>query len=79
VPRIYNKGQLSLGRRLEMAVRRVGDWYEMAASLGVSQLEQGVSCASKDVNSEAKEATALATTGENTSDCVLKWIAECVN
>jgi hypothetical protein len=28
----------------ETAVRRVGGWCEMAASLGVSQLEQSISC-----------------------------------
>jgi hypothetical protein len=31
-------------RSLETAVRRVGGWCEMADSLGVSQLEQLVSC-----------------------------------
>jgi hypothetical protein len=44
VPRLYNEGQLPLEGSLETAVRRVGDWCEMAANLGVSQLEQWVSC-----------------------------------
>jgi hypothetical protein len=29
--RLYNGGQLSLEESLEMAVRRVGGWYEVAA------------------------------------------------
>jgi hypothetical protein len=33
----YNEGQLPLEKSLEMAVRRVGGWCEMAASLGVSR------------------------------------------
>jgi hypothetical protein len=33
MPRLYNEGQLPLEECLEMAVRRVGDWYEMATSL----------------------------------------------
>jgi hypothetical protein len=33
LPRLYNEDQLSLRKSLEMAVRRVGIWYEMAASL----------------------------------------------
>jgi hypothetical protein len=44
VPRLYNKGRLPLEKSLETAVRRLGGWYEMAASLGVIQLEQWVSC-----------------------------------
>jgi hypothetical protein len=40
VPRLYNEGQLPLEKSLETAVRRVGDWCEMAASLGIIQLEQ---------------------------------------
>jgi hypothetical protein len=36
VPRLYNEEQ----QRLETAVRRVGRWCEMAASLRVNQLEQ---------------------------------------
>jgi hypothetical protein len=38
--RLYNEKQLQLQEILEMAVRGVGDWCEMATSLGVSQLEQ---------------------------------------
>jgi hypothetical protein len=37
VPRLYNKEQLRLRERLETAVRRVGGWCEMAASLRVSE------------------------------------------
>jgi hypothetical protein len=37
VPRLYNEGQLTLEESLETAVRRVGSWCEMAASLGVSE------------------------------------------
>jgi hypothetical protein len=36
MPRLCNKGQLQLEENLETAVRRVGGWYEIAASLGVS-------------------------------------------
>jgi hypothetical protein len=36
VTRLYNEGQLSLEERLKTAVRRVGGWCEMAASLGFS-------------------------------------------
>jgi hypothetical protein len=43
VPRLYNE-QLRLPESLEMEVRRVGGWCEMAASLGVSHLEQQVTC-----------------------------------
>jgi hypothetical protein len=35
VPRLFNEGQLPLEESLETAVRRVGDWCEMAISLGV--------------------------------------------
>jgi hypothetical protein len=37
VPSLYNEEPLRLGESLEAAVRRIGDWCEMAASLGVSQ------------------------------------------
>jgi hypothetical protein len=40
VPRLYNEEQLRLRESLETAVRTVGGWCEMAASLGVSRLEQ---------------------------------------
>jgi hypothetical protein len=40
VPRLYKEEQLRLRESLGTAVRRVGVWCEMAASLGVSQLEQ---------------------------------------
>jgi hypothetical protein len=40
VPRLYNVEQLRLRESLETAVRRVGDWCEMAASLSVNHLEQ---------------------------------------
>jgi hypothetical protein len=40
MPGLYNKERLRLRESLETAVRRVEDWCEMAASLGVSQLEQ---------------------------------------
>jgi hypothetical protein len=36
VPRLYNEGELPLEESLEMEMRRVGGWCEMAASLGVS-------------------------------------------
>jgi hypothetical protein len=36
---LCNEGQLALERRLETAVRTVGGWCEMAASLGVSGVE----------------------------------------
>jgi hypothetical protein len=36
VPRPYNEEQLRLRESLETAVRKVGSWCEMAASLGVS-------------------------------------------
>jgi hypothetical protein len=62
VLRIYNEVQLPLQGSLETAVRRVRDWCEMAASLGVSSSNELVgrqSPVSKDVNTEAEEATAL--------------------
>jgi hypothetical protein len=40
VPRLYNEGQLQLRESLETALRSVGGRCEMAASLGVSHLEQ---------------------------------------
>jgi hypothetical protein len=40
VPRLYKQKQLRLRGSLETAVRTVGGWCEMAASLGVSQVEQ---------------------------------------
>jgi hypothetical protein len=36
VPSLYNEGQLSLEENPETALRTVGGWCEMAASLGVS-------------------------------------------
>jgi hypothetical protein len=36
VPTIYNEDQLPLEENLGTAVRKVGDWCEVAASLGVS-------------------------------------------
>jgi hypothetical protein len=39
-PSLYNEKQLRLRQSLDMAVRIVEDWCEMAASLRVSQLEQ---------------------------------------
>jgi hypothetical protein len=36
VPKLYNKSQLPLDKSLESAVRKVGGWCEMAASLEVS-------------------------------------------
>jgi hypothetical protein len=36
VPRLYNEDQLSIEENLEMAVRRLRVWCEMAASLGPS-------------------------------------------
>jgi hypothetical protein len=36
VPRLYSEEQLLLRESLEMAVRRVGGWCEMAAKVGVS-------------------------------------------
>jgi hypothetical protein len=44
VPRLFNEGQLPLEESLETAVKRVGGWCKMAATLVVSQLEQGVCC-----------------------------------
>jgi hypothetical protein len=38
--RLCNEEQLRLRQNFETAVRRVGDWCGLAASLGVSQLEQ---------------------------------------
>jgi hypothetical protein len=40
VPRVYKEAHLRLQDSLETAMRRVGGRYELAASLGVSQLEQ---------------------------------------
>jgi hypothetical protein len=39
VPRLYNEEQLRLREYLETAVRRVWGWCEMAASLGVREME----------------------------------------
>jgi hypothetical protein len=39
VPRLYNEEQLRLQESLETAVRKVGGWFLMAASLGVSGVE----------------------------------------
>jgi hypothetical protein len=39
VPMLYNEEQPPLEESLETAVRRVGGWCEMAASLGVSGAE----------------------------------------
>jgi hypothetical protein len=36
VPRLYNEEELRLRESLETAMRRVGDWCEMTARLGVS-------------------------------------------
>jgi hypothetical protein len=36
VPGLHNEGQLPLEESLETAVKTVGGWCEMAASLGVS-------------------------------------------
>jgi hypothetical protein len=47
MPRIYNEGQLPLEESLERAMRRVGGWREMAASLGVSY-RSGVSWLASD-------------------------------
>jgi hypothetical protein len=44
VPRLYDEGQLPLVLSVETTVRRVGGWCEIAASLGVSELED--SCGS---------------------------------
>jgi hypothetical protein len=38
IPGLYNEDQLPLQESPEMAVRRVGDWCEMAASLGGCEL-----------------------------------------
>jgi hypothetical protein len=63
VPSQYNEEQLRLRESSETAVRRVGGWCEMAASLGVGKLQQWVSVrqspASKIVNTEAEEAMVL--------------------
>jgi hypothetical protein len=40
MPRLYNEQQLRLRMSLEIAVRRVGGWCEMAVRLEVSHLEQ---------------------------------------
>jgi hypothetical protein len=39
VPGLYNDGQLLLEESLETAMRRIGGWCEMAASLVVSEVE----------------------------------------
>jgi hypothetical protein len=56
VPRLYNEEQLRLLESLEMAVRRVGGWCQMAASLGISRVEWvvGQSPASKEVSTETE-------------------------
>jgi hypothetical protein len=38
VPRLYKEEQLRLRESLETAVRKVGGWCEMAASLGVGAM-----------------------------------------
>jgi hypothetical protein len=43
VPRLYNEEQLQLQESLVMAVRIVGGFCEMAASLGVSEVSWLVS------------------------------------
>jgi hypothetical protein len=40
VPRLYNEGRLPLEESPETIVRRVGDWCQMTASLGVSRVER---------------------------------------
>jgi hypothetical protein len=40
MPRPYNEEQLRIRKSLETEVRMVGNWYEMTASLGISELEQ---------------------------------------
>jgi hypothetical protein len=61
--RLYNEEQLRLRESLDTAVRTVGGWYEVAASQGGSHMGNELlvrqSPASKDVNTEAEEATAL--------------------
>jgi hypothetical protein len=37
--RLYNEGQLPFEESLETAVKRIGGWRVMAASLGVSGVE----------------------------------------
>jgi hypothetical protein len=62
VPRLYNEEQLRLRESLETTMGRVGGWFEVVASLGVSWRNELVVrqlSASKDVNTEAEEATAL--------------------
>jgi hypothetical protein len=62
MPKLYNEKQLRLRKSLEATMRIVGGWCEMAASLGVSSSNELVlreSSASKDMNTEAEEATAL--------------------
>jgi hypothetical protein len=39
VPRLCNEEQLLLRESLEMAVRRIGSWCEMVASLEVNGVE----------------------------------------
>jgi hypothetical protein len=62
VPGLCNEEQLRFRESLETAVRRVGGWCEMAASLEVISSNKFLvrqSSASKDVKTEAEEATAL--------------------
>jgi hypothetical protein len=63
VPRLYKEEELRLPKNLETVVRRVELWSMMVTSLVISQLEQWVSFeilpASKDVNTEGDETTAL--------------------
>jgi hypothetical protein len=59
VPRLHNEEQLRLQESLETAVRRVGDWCEMVTSNWSNELVVRESPGSKDVNTDAQEATAL--------------------
>jgi hypothetical protein len=58
VPRLYNDGQLPLDKSVEMAMRRVGCWCEMAVSLRASQLELVVTHfpTGKNMNTETEAA-----------------------
>jgi hypothetical protein len=64
VPRLYNEGHLALRESSETAVRRVGDWWEMAVSM------RGREPGSREMSTVTLPSSAVKTVTENTTLCV---------
>jgi hypothetical protein len=75
VSRLYNEEQLRLRASLETAVRLVGGWCEMAASIGVRQLEdlfQVVSCSETGDSQGGREAVDMEVEGSTALKAVTR-------